>query len=569
MTVIGPDVSFYDDDDETTKGIDFVKMSTVSAFVIIKAGQGNYADSDFYVNWGTSKLAGLPRGTYWYYDSRVSPIVQAEKYYELVKNDSGELPLFLDIEETYGGTYTGWTNWKKFLDRLMELLPNKEIGIYTAYYYWKDNAVDMGADLTYFGQFSLWVANYGVSSPLLPTGWSDWLFWQYTDKGDGSYYGTESSTVDLNYFNGTLDEFYSRFNITGEVPSYTVKDWWGGVAKEYYGYETDPNPFYYHVIKFRKSVVTKVFTNGSGFLGTSKYFWETRGKPDIVINGDEGSPIAVKALGCSEGNIYKLSNGETSIQWDKDNNILGMSIKPLENVWTACGGSNILLENGELHWSILDEAPEPDPRTSLFWNDEYYFIIIIDGRNNGTLGLSKQGLARFALKWGATDGHNLDGGDSCQALMNNDGTPVIINNPPDNYLHGVVNHVGFILNKEAIPPEGENMLVKVLLKTRKRNKPSFYGDAVGDVLVGESFEYLSKTDTTEKVPAGGPTYTVTWYEVASNQWVAKNHYNNGEVYLEEVNEPPVELPNWDFPDALELEAPEGFNPEVRRYVPEA
>ena len=531
--IIGPDVSFYDDNDDTIRGIDFNRMGSVSEFVIVKVGQKDYIDSDFEVNWNTSKLAGIPRGSYWFYDSRYDPKKQAEIYIEALGNDLGELPLFADFEESYNGTYKGWRNWKIFLDRLAELAPSKEIGIYTAYYYWKDNAVDVGADLNYFGQYLLWVANYGVSSPLLPKPWTDWLFWQYTDSGSGSYYGTESSAIDLNYFNGTLQEFNDRFDIPDDVPSEIKESWWGGVGEYRYGYRQYPRPFYFHILKFRKDSVEDIFTNGPGFLGTSLYFWETRGQPDIVINGDEGSPYQVKALGCSEGSIYKLSNGETSIQWDKDNDILGMSIKPLSGVWTSCGGSNILLENGELHWSILDEAPEPDPRTSLFWNDTYYFIVMIDGRNNGTLGLSKKELAEFALALGATDGHNFDGGDSCQLLMNKDGNPIIKNNPPDGTLHGVVNHLGFRLKKEIQPPDngGGDMTTQFNIKAGAR---AYSPDGARDWgLVEKGLGYLPQDVTIDAEGINGKT------RLASPLWSNGKKFCVEPQYIEvvEVTDP--------------------------------
>ncbi|MCJ7520184.1 MAG: hypothetical protein MUO42_11020, partial [Anaerolineaceae bacterium] len=33
-----------------------------------------------------------------------------------------------------------------------------------------------------------------------------WKFWQYTNQGDGLAYGAESKAIDLNWFNGTLDD---------------------------------------------------------------------------------------------------------------------------------------------------------------------------------------------------------------------------------------------------------------------------------------------------------------------------------------------------------------------------
>jgi len=138
--IIGADVSFYQDDPQTPQGIDFPKMRKSAEFVIIRAGQNLWVDPDFKLNWREAKLAGFPRGSYWFYDSRAEPKRQAELWAAQFAGDFGELPLFADFEEKYGGAYKGWKNWYTFLERLKQLIGSKEIAIYTGYYYWKDNA---------------------------------------------------------------------------------------------------------------------------------------------------------------------------------------------------------------------------------------------------------------------------------------------------------------------------------------------------------------------------------------------------------------------------------------------
>ena len=214
--IIGPDVSFYQDDPGTPQEINFERMNLTTDFVIIRAGQNLWVDSDFKNNWRRAKEAGLPRGSYWFYDSRADPRRQAELWVNLLDGDRGELPLFLDLEEAYRGTYTGWQHWKTFLERLKNLVGSKEIGIYTAYHYWNSNApLSQPNELEYFHRYPLWIANYGVSQPLVPRPWSsgEWLFWQFTASGDGPFYGVESLEIDLNYFNGDAETFARRFNV--------------------------------------------------------------------------------------------------------------------------------------------------------------------------------------------------------------------------------------------------------------------------------------------------------------------------------------------------------------------
>ncbi|MEW6085155.1 MAG: SH3 domain-containing protein [Chloroflexota bacterium] len=218
--LIGPDVSFYQDAETTPQGINFVKMKQSAGYVIIRSGQNVWVDSDFRTNWNNARAAGLPRGSYWFYDSRAEPKSQADLWFSTFDGDFGELPLFADFEEAYGGPYGGWKHWKTFLERIKSRVGNREIGIYTAYYYWVNNAPNATTDATnlqYFKQYPLWIANYGVNSPLVPKPWTtnEWTFWQFTDSGDGALYGVESSRIDLNYFNGDLAAFNQRFNLGG------------------------------------------------------------------------------------------------------------------------------------------------------------------------------------------------------------------------------------------------------------------------------------------------------------------------------------------------------------------
>ncbi len=222
---IGPDISFYQDEPTTPERIDFAKMKKAADFVIIRAGQNLWPDRDFKHNWVAAKDAGLPRGTYWFYDSRADPKRQAELWVDLLNGDLGELPLFADFEDAYGGTYKGWRSWYDFLERLKQLVDKKEIAIYTAFYYWRDNAPNATSEaqsLEYFHQYPLWIANYGVAEPSIPKPWGpkEWLFWQFTEVGDGKLYGVESKGIDLNYFNGDAVAFRQRFGIAepGEPP---------------------------------------------------------------------------------------------------------------------------------------------------------------------------------------------------------------------------------------------------------------------------------------------------------------------------------------------------------------
>lgn len=202
-----PDISFWQDDPTTPPGINFAKMAELTRGVIIRAGQGSFEDKVFKTSWKNAKVAGLTRGSYWFYDSRVNPKRQAEKWVEIMGNDPGEMEMWGDFEERYGGPYSGWRHWFDFMERVKVLLPEKKLGVYTGYYYFQEFA----AGVNYFAQYPLWIAWYNPTQPLVPPIWTDWTLWQFTSNGDGALFGVESKDIDLNYFNGSEADFLARY----------------------------------------------------------------------------------------------------------------------------------------------------------------------------------------------------------------------------------------------------------------------------------------------------------------------------------------------------------------------
>jgi len=55
----------------------------------------------------------------------------------------------------------------------------------------------------------LWVAHYNqsVTRPDMPKGGTSWDFWKYTEDYPADGWGVESREIDMNYYNGTEQEF--------------------------------------------------------------------------------------------------------------------------------------------------------------------------------------------------------------------------------------------------------------------------------------------------------------------------------------------------------------------------
>lgn len=348
-----------------------------------------------------------------------------------------------------------------------------------------------------------------------------------------------------------------------------ISSWFQDKVEYTRGYKESPRPFYYHITKIKRSDVREIRVSGYGFLGNSEYFFRSRNKPrnpDIVINGDEGHyagyepnvKISVpKGFGISEGVIYKNVTDEETLQFDQNSQLLGAGWKIIPGAWNAFAGSNVVLKDGKVN--TVMENTSVDPRQSFFWNATHYFIITIDGRNNGTSGLLKSELAEFALTVGATDGINLDGGDSCQTLYRNGENSLIINNPPDATLHSVVQMVGIWLNLDETQPDDDVVIgvpddevtggtmydVKVIKQVRKRYSPDFfasYDSKDPDAVLG--FEFSTDTTHYDNNLPDGAVNDVTWYRMPDGKWCPDRNHTNEDVYLQvsNVTPPPDDNP---------------------------
>lgn len=190
--VQGIDVSSYQGSinwtDVKTSGIDFA---------IARISDGSSLDSDFATNWSGMKSAGLVRGAYQYFEPGEDPTTQAGIVVSAVGAlGAGDLPVTADMETTGGQSAATIISNLMTWASAVKAGTGKAPMIYTAEGYW-----DADVASSAFAANPLWVANWGVSCPDLPTGWSNWVVWQYSDSG--SVTGI-SGAVDLDEWNGTL-----------------------------------------------------------------------------------------------------------------------------------------------------------------------------------------------------------------------------------------------------------------------------------------------------------------------------------------------------------------------------
>lgn len=197
-TVAGIDVSYYQGDIAWSR----VRRAGVH-FAFIRVSDGaTILDSRFAANWSGARRAGVLRGAYQFFRPEESPIDQANVLIAALRaRGVGELPPVIDIEVTGGVPLaTVITNARMWIEHVRSQLGVEPI-VYTNPGMWKWHGAGE------LGRHTLWLAHYTQTCPSLPPPWSRWAFWQYTDNGrvDGI-----DGPVDLDVFDGTLDELRRR-----------------------------------------------------------------------------------------------------------------------------------------------------------------------------------------------------------------------------------------------------------------------------------------------------------------------------------------------------------------------
>jgi lysozyme len=216
--------------------VDFSQMAKAGAsFTFIKASQ-QVADSHFKINWQAAKDAGLLRGAYHFLDWRMDILAQIKIFVSLLQSDPGELPPMLDYEMVpASGTSAAQATSKlltaaAYIQTVLGCIP----GIYTGFYFW----ADWGTLNSVWAKYPLWLPWYASEAIVkTPKPWSQWSFWQYTDRADGLAFGAEAHGVDASYYNGTVDDLKKAFAPTSPITQ--VLDC------PYCGHALDPNHWSY------------------------------------------------------------------------------------------------------------------------------------------------------------------------------------------------------------------------------------------------------------------------------------------------------------------------------------
>ena len=174
----------------------------------IRATVGDYyTDYRFLENWQGAKANGIARTAYHVVRPDKPYATQMSRFFAVLADDLGELPVTLDVEVAAGQTAKRINECVQWCSDHVKMRTGSRPLIYTAKWFANGYCTD-GGPAAWLASHELWIASYpnntpgyvpSLWAPLLPSGakLEDVVAWQYTDKGIPI--GVESKSMDYDW----------------------------------------------------------------------------------------------------------------------------------------------------------------------------------------------------------------------------------------------------------------------------------------------------------------------------------------------------------------------------------
>src|SRR5262249_18508830 len=140
---------------------------------------GTNVDTSFDANYAGIRAAGMVRGAYQMFRPSQDPVGQANLCLSKIgKLAPGDLPPALDVEATDGLSSKEIVNAiQSWVTTIQSAIGSPPV-IYSSANFWNSFVGSPS-----FSSNPLWVADWDVVCPTLPSAWSAWKFWQTSVSG--------------------------------------------------------------------------------------------------------------------------------------------------------------------------------------------------------------------------------------------------------------------------------------------------------------------------------------------------------------------------------------------------
>jgi len=172
----------------------------------IRATVGDYyTDYRFLENWKNAKANGIARTAYHVVRPDKPYATQMSRFFAVLADDLGELPVTLDVEVAAGQNAKRINECVQWCSDHVKMRTGIRPLIYSAKWFADGYCMD-GGPAAWLASHELWIASYpnntpgyvpSLWKPLEPSGAVSIVIWQYTDKGNPI--GIESKSMDYDW----------------------------------------------------------------------------------------------------------------------------------------------------------------------------------------------------------------------------------------------------------------------------------------------------------------------------------------------------------------------------------
>jgi hypothetical protein len=169
---------------------------------------------------------------------------------------------------------------------------------------------------------------------------------------------------------------------------------------------------------------------------------------DYCANSD---PVRPWGYAASRGKVYSQKAPGRPILYINQRNEITVDT-PKGRIYNAISGFNMLVEKGKKVAGL--DAQRANPRTAFGMNQNgrWLYLVVVDGREASSVGMTFSELADLLLTLGVHTGMALDGGGSSAMVIEGvDRLPRLLNTPINEGMpkreRAVANHLGISLKK--------------------------------------------------------------------------------------------------------------------------
>jgi hypothetical protein len=176
----------------------------------------------------------------------------------------------------------------------------------------------------------------------------------------------------------------------------------------------------------------------------------------LAVSGNGNTPLKTGTLVLSVG--PKKASTLPALKVNDEITFSTATSPGLKDVRLALAGNQILLHEGK-----APAFPDKDrhPRTAFGWNDQFFFFVVVDGRQEGlSRGMNYEELSQLMQQIGATEALNFDGGGSSTLWLGGQ----VVNSPSDGHERAVANGL-VLLRREVTTAPATQAAVSTPAKT--------------------------------------------------------------------------------------------------------